>query len=581
MNWFNGNIAEAVAKSKANNAIFVVYVEGKDESTQKLSNFVNDQRIREKLESDDFVAIKIESDSQAYMQFATIYQVVPVPSIFFIGKTGTPLEIGTGIIASVKELEDKISKVLLASGRSMPSESSSSASLIEAEKETQSATSSKNTKELNAVLTASAYKEEPTTNTEGATNKTVDVEENDQYEVVCEGDVCYKKPKDAKTESVDEKTEAAINPENETTTINKNVKAATVEEEQPEKDSTLRVEEARKNMEEQRRKRIEEEKQMEKNRELRRRREGKEMQNLQKWQHEKELIDLKENLRREKLEEIATRERIRAQIAADRAERAQKFPTVSGDNTATKNADAAVNSDVAGAVISPPLGPAPDSTRIQFRFANGNTATHVFNCKDTLCKIREYVRVDLLPGTGIKDFTLATTYPKRELDVEHDAETIAELNLFPSAVILVIGKESKSPAAIIARSGGLLNIFTSLFMTIFSPVFSLFGYFKNMATGGGRRNDNEGGNNVGANKRANEENGAHQDAAKRRNMERFGGGFAVNSSNSPSTSADAAIERDESKPYRRYGSSNVHRLTDHKDSDDENATWNGNSTQQQ
>lgn len=35
--------------------------------------------------------------------------------------------------------------------------------------------------------------------------------------------------------------------------------------------------------------------------------------------------------------------------------------------------------------------------------------------------------------------------------------------------------------------------------------------------------------------------------------------------------------------YRRYVSgSNIHRLTDNrKDSDDENATWNGNSTQQQ
>lgn len=28
MNWYKGNIAEAVAESKAKNAIFVVYVEG-------------------------------------------------------------------------------------------------------------------------------------------------------------------------------------------------------------------------------------------------------------------------------------------------------------------------------------------------------------------------------------------------------------------------------------------------------------------------------------------------------------------------------------------------------------------------
>lgn len=29
MNWYNGNIAEAVTQSKIKNAIFVVYVEGK------------------------------------------------------------------------------------------------------------------------------------------------------------------------------------------------------------------------------------------------------------------------------------------------------------------------------------------------------------------------------------------------------------------------------------------------------------------------------------------------------------------------------------------------------------------------
>lgn len=45
----------------------------------------------------------------------------------------------------------------------------------------------------------------------------------------------------------------------------------------------------------------------------------------------------------------------------------------------------------------------------------------------------------------------------------------------------------------------------------------------------------------------------------------------------PSTSTN------KSGPYKRVGvsGSNVHRLSDQKDSDDENNTWNGNSTQQQ
>ncbi|XP_054734164.1 UBX domain-containing protein 4 [Anastrepha obliqua] len=569
MNWYKGNIAEAVAESKAKNAIFVVYVEGKNESTTKLSNFLNDEKVRRMLESDDFVAIKIESDSQSYMQFATIYQVVPVPSIFFIGKSGTPLEIGTGIIASVEELEEKINKVLIASGRSTPSVSSST-SLIEAEQKAQSATTVNNvkrtTREADEALPVSLSSTDHSIN-KSDTEVVDEVKQAERDEIVCDGDVCYKKPKAGK----------------EITVANKETEMSTNQAEQNEATANARLEETRQKMEELRRKRIEEEKQLEKERELKRRQEGKVMQNLQQWQREQELKELKENIRREKLEEMAARERIRAQIAADRAERAQKF-SISGDATAstanvdTPNAESGASSG-GGPII------APDSTRIQFRFPSGNTATHVFNCQDTLNKLREYVRIELLPGTGIKNFTLATTYPKQELNVENDDQTLAELSLFPSAVILIIGKEStSSPAAIIARSGGLLNIFTTLVMSILSPVFSIFGYFKNIATGGRRGNDTDAGSNIGATKRANDGNGAaHEDAAKRRNMERFGGGTIAGAAlgNSASTSADAATEQGETKPYRRYGGSNIHRLTDHKDSDDENATWNGNSTQQQ
>lgn len=50
-----------------------------------------------------------------------------------------------------------------------------------------------------------------------------------------------------------------------------------------------------------------------------------------------------------------------------------------------------------------------------------------------------------------------------------------------------------------------------------------------------------------------------------------------------STSSDATDVKQQSGPYKRVGGagSNIHRLSDTKDSDDENNTWNGNSTQQQ
>lgn len=62
--------------------------------------------------------------------------------------------------------------------------------------------------------------------------------------------------------------------------------------------------------------------------------------------------------------------------------------------------------------------------------------------------------------------------------------------------------------------------------------------------------------------------------AKRRNLGAFsqGSGEAGPSGTIPKSS--------ESSAYKRVGS-NVHRLHENKDSDDETNTWNGNSTQQQ
>lgn len=39
------------------------------------TKLINDEIVRSKLESEDFVAIKVQSDSEAYMQFAAICKV--------------------------------------------------------------------------------------------------------------------------------------------------------------------------------------------------------------------------------------------------------------------------------------------------------------------------------------------------------------------------------------------------------------------------------------------------------------------------------------------------------------------------
>ncbi|KAI8120901.1 UBX domain-containing protein 4 [Lucilia cuprina] len=538
MNWYKGNIAEAVAQSKSKNAIFVVYVEGKDEATIKLGNFINDKRIREKLESDDFVCIKIESESESYMQFASIFQIVPVPSIFFIGKAGTPLDIATGVVASIEELEGKIGKVLQLAGKTP-----ANAALNDFIQEEAKASSSSK-----AQITKEDVKQEETTESKQPSE-----------EIVCKDGVCYKKSKEI--EQKDEEKEAVV-----------------VEEEKAQTNALEedKLAETRKYLEQKRRERIEEEKRLEKERELRRRKEGKEMQNLRAWQKDQELKELKENIKREKLEEQAARERIRAQIQADKAERAHKFAAENQASTSQQASNNSTNKTTNSSTAS-----ASDETRLQFRLASGVSNSHNFKCATTLAEIRDYVTRELLPGTGIKEFTLATTYPKRELTNEHNTKTLMELELFPSAVILIIGKEATGPTAIISRNGGLLNMISVMIMAILNPIFSIFNSAKNWLTG--KRNDSTTTAQTGAQKRASEE---QNDVSKRRNLDRFlagGGSGNTTGSSNQEQSGDSSPSTSQGGAYRRYvGGSNIHRLSDNrKDSDDENATWNGNSTQQQ
>lgn len=94
MRWYQGDISQAVAASKQNGSVFVVYVEGefrlfqyicillhsfikyfivgKNGTSQDLTNLINDTKTCELLETKYFVAIKVEMDSVSHQQFSQI-----------------------------------------------------------------------------------------------------------------------------------------------------------------------------------------------------------------------------------------------------------------------------------------------------------------------------------------------------------------------------------------------------------------------------------------------------------------------------------------------------------------------------
>lgn len=59
--------------------IYLIYIYfdqiGTDEMSKAFTELINNDIVRTKLESDDFVAIRVHSDSEAYLQFAAICKV--------------------------------------------------------------------------------------------------------------------------------------------------------------------------------------------------------------------------------------------------------------------------------------------------------------------------------------------------------------------------------------------------------------------------------------------------------------------------------------------------------------------------
>ena len=105
MEWFNGGVADAIAAAKSKSAVFVVVVLGKrleiefsvvlmkdiftcsgdeaDEASKSLCELLLDPEIIGLFSP--MVCIKVENGSSTCKQFAAIYPVVIIPSIYFIG----------------------------------------------------------------------------------------------------------------------------------------------------------------------------------------------------------------------------------------------------------------------------------------------------------------------------------------------------------------------------------------------------------------------------------------------------------------------------------------------------------------
>ncbi|XP_067003683.2 UBX domain-containing protein 4 [Anabrus simplex] len=454
MRWFEGSIAEAVAACKSRRAVFVVFVEGQDDSSRKTLATLEDSTISSQLESDDFIVIKLDSGSESYRQFAQIYQLVPVPSVFFIGANGTPLEVVAGEIA-VADLAGRIKSVLAKCGKSSCDDTVIAPQQDEA-------------------VACTAQASEPSPSTSSA----------------------------SPSPSIAEK-----------------------------------VERAKELIEKKRQQKQEEEERLERNRELERRRVGQEVQKLQRWQQEQEVKELREHRRKEKLEEQAARQRVLDQINQDRAERAARMTAGSGMAQSEQKEESRVpaqRSDVA---------------RIQFRLPDGSSHTQSFSADTPLAEVRAYAATNL--ALPFRDFAMSTTFPRREFTGSDNCRSVSELELVPTAVILILPASSSA----VVSSPGYFDAVTRMIWSLLAPLAAILTYLRELVF---RRGGNPGGS------------GSHPSSSATN---------TVPENTGTQTTRRRAAHSDSTSSIQRQG--NIHRLTTRRDSsDDENNTWNGNSTQQ-
>ncbi|KAI4466998.1 ubx domain-containing protein 4 [Holotrichia oblita] len=396
MLWYEGNIAEAITLSRKNGSVFVVYIEGNDDESTKLTRSIDQEDVSKLLGSNHFVSIKIQANTVPHQQFSEIYKGANVPSIYFIGKNGAPLDIVEKINNST-ELLDKIENILVKAGVNITkSPAAASSSLIAQE-------------QSSSIVSENVASELPAEQSEAGTSKTSSVADENIAETSL---------------TTDEK-----------------------------------VEKAKQIIEQKREAKRKEEEEKEKMKEIERRRMGQDVQKMKRWQHDQELKLLMEAREKEKREQQAAKQRILEQIQQDKVDRAARFSTAPPQSSQPSPQ----------ATTPPPIHRvATGITRIQFKLPDGSTHTHEFKSEDTLQDLKLYIKTNLNPAYN---FMLATTFPKREFTNEHDSSTLAELELIPSAVLLIL-PVSNGTVSTNSRT------FTSFLWSLLAPLLSIFSFLK-------------------------------------------------------------------------------------------------------
>ncbi|CAL8109712.1 unnamed protein product [Orchesella dallaii] len=509
MKWYAGNIAEAVQHSKKEGAVFFVGIFGNDEQSKKLEEAVESTEIQSILSSTRYVCIRLTADSQEHVQFKQIYSNAVSPCLYFISLMGAPVEIIHGDTAA-EDLKQRCESAW-----------SKHSKVLECQKSPQPAQAG-----------SSVQEPQPASTSQNVASGTVPVPTSSRET----------------TPSLEE--------------LEDNADTANMTLEQ-------RIERARQLAAARAQLKLEQEAEEERKRELERREAGKGMAELKRWQEEQEAKRLIEERKREKREEQELRQKIRDQIAQDRAERNKR----TNASIAYDGAEPSTSSGTAQkpSVISSTPANYAGKARLQFRMPNGSSQNHNFDQDVTLGFVRNF----LIEEQHVKfsNFSLCVAFPRRMFTADEYEKSLKDLGLLPSAALLVIPAGGNVLSAASGSGGSAVWLWiTTLLGYLLFPVTYLFGTIQRALPSSGSSSTQP-----------------PKPSTSSGTENRLGGsgaGASYRSGNTDRRSTGPTAGQPEDLRKRNVKSEknsdgNIHRLRNQEtDSDEDLGTWNGNSTQQ-
>ncbi|XP_044098504.1 UBX domain-containing protein 4 isoform X2 [Neovison vison] len=477
-----------------------------DEQSTQMAASWEDEKVTE-ASSDSFVAIKIDTKSEACLQFSQIYPVVCVPSSFFIGDSGIPLEVIAGSV-SADELVTRIHKVRQM--HSLKGEAS----------------------------VANGSQSESSVSTPPTSCEPNNTSENSQSR---NAELCETPP------TSDRKSDSATGGEGSGHASPSQDPGGCSNQKSPE-DLTVRVERLTKKLEERREEKRKEEEQREIKKEIERRKTGKEMLDYKRKQEEELTKRMLEERNREKAEDRAARERIKQQIALDRAERAARFAKTKEEVEAAKAA--ALLAKQAEMEVKRESSARERSTvaRIQFRLPDGSSFTNQFPSDAPLEEARQFAAQTV--GNTYGNFSLATMFPRREFTKEDYKKKLLDLELAPSASVVLLPAGRPNTSMVHSSSGD----FWTLLGTVLYPFLAIWRLISNFLFSNPPAQTSVRAATSESSNLASTSNSEKRDPVRKRVLEKRG------------------------EDFKKEGK--IYRLRTQDDGEDENNTWNGNSTQQ-